>query len=70
MTPCRTTRFVPVLLGLLLAWSGLLAHTAEAQAQRPFAPVAPEKFFGFQMLAKTLSKVKLVELGKSCEGWP
>ena len=45
----RSARFIPVLLGLLLAHWGAVTRTTAAQGQLPTALATPEKFFGFQM---------------------
>lgn len=81
-----SVQLIPVLLGMLLAGSGIATRIGEAQAQQ--ALQTPEQFFGhqmgadrmlanwdklhayYQLLAKSSNKVKLVELGKSSEGRP
>ncbi|HSC27934.1 MAG TPA: M14 family metallopeptidase [Vicinamibacterales bacterium] len=45
----RATRFVTVLLGLLLIGAGAYPRTEEAQGSRQAALSSPEQFFGFRM---------------------
>ena len=49
MRPSRSVRLVPVLLGLLLAASGVLTRTGEAQGPSQSSLTAPDTFFGFRM---------------------
>ena len=42
-------RLVPIVLGLVLASSGLYTRTGNAQGATQGALASPEKFFGFRM---------------------